>query len=573
MMNAQVIVLDGTRLPVVRANPWAVPATVQVVCAKPGNDVGLFGTDFSGMDMVALQLRRLQGLTVKFRQLFASEPWSVARTFLQVNHGITPAADVRRRSIPSVRVHLYAAGPPCQPWAPGGKRQGLADDKGRAALYFESLRFVHVNRPYVFFLENSHLLYTYDQGRFVKAVKWMCRQWGYRVWCSPVHTHRWGLPHHRSRTYIVGLHTDCSSLAFRWPTAIPQLMASDLLGARRPGESASGRPPGRTPSRAVDIALERWTHRRERSDDVDAFVNIHHGAKWTEKGSRPTLHLPSLTFALRSAPKPWLLTRGRPITTAEAARFQGVVPEEVRWPADGGHTFGLLGNTMSANVVERLLTRMLPCICLDWTTHDTWESNKAQASLKQSARRAGPPPGATAAPPVSQGAGWSTPRECHADSVLPPDPSAAARRLAKRGGPVEPSYASEADVPSLEALVELASREAASSAASSAGPARPSRVALCLASAHARQVLGEPVLPTAMPLLPPARLPGGPALRPTVGGRFDGRPPAPAPPSAPAALSPGGPAPGASQGAPAHSGPGAGLVARPQAKRRVQKRA
>ena len=65
------------------------------------------------------------------------------------------------------------------------------------------------------------------------------------------------------------------------------------------------------------------------AEGVDTFVNIHHGAKWTEKGSRPSFFLPSLTFALRGSPKPWIISRGRPVTPSEAARFQGVVLAEM----------------------------------------------------------------------------------------------------------------------------------------------------------------------------------------------------------------------------------------------------
>ena len=105
---------DKSLPPVARAHPWAVPAPLRVTCAAPGLREILFGTDFSGMDMVAIQLKSLRRLPVRVKQLFASDSWGVARCFLSVDHGIAATQDVRRQPFPSVRVHLYVAGPPCQ---------------------------------------------------------------------------------------------------------------------------------------------------------------------------------------------------------------------------------------------------------------------------------------------------------------------------------------------------------------------------------------------------------------------------------------------------------------------------
>ena len=51
------------------------------------------------------------------------------------------------------KLDLYVAGPPCQPWSTAGKRQGLADPRGRAHLFYVAL---DVNHP-----DLSHILWPH----------------------------------------------------------------------------------------------------------------------------------------------------------------------------------------------------------------------------------------------------------------------------------------------------------------------------------------------------------------------------------------------------------------------------
>ena len=341
-----------------QADPWGIKRPVRVTCTLPDSGCLLFGTEFSGLDMLAAQVREWAG-TRKFRQLFASEQWKPARLFLGRNHpGVPVAADVRTRAVPSVRMHLCGAGPPCKPWAPGGARQGLLDEHGRADLFYEAVRFIYANRPLTFFLENSELLLSFQDGLFVRAVASLARSWGYCVQYGILRTQRNGLPHHRHRTYIVGVHRDAGRGRFHWPAGVPALVARDILDPRADADDPGRRPTGRVPRLAIECALRRASRLGLSADDGDRFVHVHLSERWTAKGSRPSADLPSLTFSMRRQPKPWLLSRGRHLCPREAARFQGLVPEKWIWPVSDDDMFGLLGNTMSANVVTRVLCRL-----------------------------------------------------------------------------------------------------------------------------------------------------------------------------------------------------------------------
>ena len=45
-----------------RHDPWTIARPVEVTCAHLGHTRCLFGTDFSGLDMLAVQLKAINGL-------------------------------------------------------------------------------------------------------------------------------------------------------------------------------------------------------------------------------------------------------------------------------------------------------------------------------------------------------------------------------------------------------------------------------------------------------------------------------------------------------------------------------
>ena len=122
-----------------------MPRALTVRSTTPSGDRLLFGTDFSGLGVVSIQLERAIAGRHRCLQVFACESWAAARVFLKANRtGLAVSHDVMGRPIPAVWLHLYAARPPCQAWAPWGKRQGLSDAQGRGELFFEALRLIYL---------------------------------------------------------------------------------------------------------------------------------------------------------------------------------------------------------------------------------------------------------------------------------------------------------------------------------------------------------------------------------------------------------------------------------------------
>ena len=110
-----------------------------------------------------------------------------------------------------------------------------------------------------------------------------------------------GIPHHRERLYIFGLHQDVATQALIWPARLVPMQLKDLLQPASPQDDAARRPAAEVARLAVDIATRKAAAMQPALNE-DWIVNVHHSRKWTLKGSRPAEVCPR---------GPWLGLRGR----------------------------------------------------------------------------------------------------------------------------------------------------------------------------------------------------------------------------------------------------------------------
>ena len=101
---------------------------------------------------------------------------------------------------------IYAAGPPCQPWARGGKAIGEEDP--RAALFDQSIRLIVMNRPLAFILEKSDNVPNYQQGRWWQRRTEELAAHGYRMHWAVYNASQHGIPQNRPRLWAVGIKKD-----------------------------------------------------------------------------------------------------------------------------------------------------------------------------------------------------------------------------------------------------------------------------------------------------------------------------------------------------------------------------
>ena len=99
--------------------------------------------------------------------------------------------------MPGPPIALYVAGPPCQPWARGGKNLGDADR--RAPLLDQVLATVAGNRPLAFLMDESERVAAYKAGKWWQARVEELQHMGYKVWWSILNAKHHGVPHNRPR--------------------------------------------------------------------------------------------------------------------------------------------------------------------------------------------------------------------------------------------------------------------------------------------------------------------------------------------------------------------------------------
>ena len=78
----------------------------------------------------------------------------------------------------------------------------------------------------------------------------------------------------------------------------------------------------------------------------------------------------------------WVTNRGRRLTKAEMLRLQGMDPSKFIVSVSEFQLGKQLGNTMSVNVLERIMTRLLPAAGLvNGSLRDRWEDGSALKQL------------------------------------------------------------------------------------------------------------------------------------------------------------------------------------------------
>lgn len=98
-------------------------------------------------------------------------------------------------------VDIIAAGFPCQSFSVCGNKRGFADKRGN--LFFEIMRVVDFKKPSVIFLENVANLTEHDNGKTFNIIHNELVGRGYYIRYLIADACNYGIPQHRTRTYIV----------------------------------------------------------------------------------------------------------------------------------------------------------------------------------------------------------------------------------------------------------------------------------------------------------------------------------------------------------------------------------
>jgi len=178
------------------------------------------GSDFSGIGAFNQALKRLN---IEYKEVFACDMDKYARQTFIHNYGEPEyyPTNVYEREIPSESLDIYVTSPPCQAFSLAGKRLGKDDKRG--ILFFNSHKFIQVNKPRYFIFENVKGLLSDDNGKTFS--EWVNMLGGksvngdsvmfpfeesvpYHIYWKVLNAKHHGVPQNRERVFIVGIRDD-----------------------------------------------------------------------------------------------------------------------------------------------------------------------------------------------------------------------------------------------------------------------------------------------------------------------------------------------------------------------------
>lgn len=112
-------------------------------------------------------------------------------------------------------VDIITAGFPCQPFSVCGNQKGFGDDRGN--LFFEIMRIADVIDPQIIFLENVANLVNHDNGRTFNVIHNELVTRGYYIRYLVADACDYGIPQHRTRTYLLAFRDIVQCGAYRFP--------------------------------------------------------------------------------------------------------------------------------------------------------------------------------------------------------------------------------------------------------------------------------------------------------------------------------------------------------------------
>lgn len=133
---------------------------------------------------------------------------------------ILSECDIRKINASSIPdFNILTAGFPCQSFSVCGNKKGFEDERGN--LFFEIMRFADEKKPEIIFLENVANLTEHDNGKTFNRIHNELSERNYYIRYIIADACNYGIPQHRTRTYIVALKDFEMCNGFKFPEEQP----------------------------------------------------------------------------------------------------------------------------------------------------------------------------------------------------------------------------------------------------------------------------------------------------------------------------------------------------------------
>lgn len=133
---------------------------------------------------------------------------------------ILSECDIRKIEASSIPdFNILTAGFPCQSFSVCGNKRGFEDERGN--LFFEIMRIADKKKPEIIFLENVANLTEHDNGKTFNRIHNELSERNYYIRYIIADACNYGIPQHRTRTYIVAFKNFEMCNRFNFPEEQP----------------------------------------------------------------------------------------------------------------------------------------------------------------------------------------------------------------------------------------------------------------------------------------------------------------------------------------------------------------
>ncbi len=335
------------------------------------------GTDCSGIEA---PIQAFENIDVEFKHVFSSDKDPHVQQMVRANFaGHHIYEDLTKRDHAQVPdCDVYVAGWPCQGNSSAGKRKGFAD--ARSQVFHSVVAYIRCHQPRLVLLENVENLLKVNGGKDFHEVVGVLKGLGsYDVKWKLLNTKDHGVPQNRSRVYFVCIRNDADQGTFTWPEPLGATPGIDrFLDTREASPAWTNEFAPRLGSQASDT----FDANMEALNDQDAdplnqphLFQVNCSKAWS-------IVMRDTSPCLMTNCRIWISHYGRELNLAEKCRLQGMSPRRLNVVVSKTQFAKQLGNSMSVNVLERILAAALPAAGLSAPLRDRWASGYAVADLE-----------------------------------------------------------------------------------------------------------------------------------------------------------------------------------------------
>lgn len=297
------------------------------------------GTDCSGIEAPIEALKKIKiKHEIDFNHSFSSEINEYAIECIKVNNNPQILfGDIQKRSIKDVPdIDLYISGFPCQPYSRANKFKSEVDP--RINLFEDCLKVILKKKPKCFILENVKTLKTLNKGYYFNQILDKLQGNGsYNIYHKIINSKDQGIPQSRERLYIIGLLKSDMKKEFIFPDNVKMKPLEKFID--------------NTCNVKNDI----------KPSNFELFKRIPKDSIFVDIGFREASYPNSNKWApcITAQPNMWCVPKQRKATIKEYLMLQGF-PRSYKKPSTiSDHQLKIrVGNSMTVNVIERLLVNM-----------------------------------------------------------------------------------------------------------------------------------------------------------------------------------------------------------------------